>query len=70
MDQENNKQIYFTCAILDDARSFDELDTAQQLQTNFLSLCMGQSEELLRSARESIVNPSCYLKGYHHVLII
>lgn len=36
-------------SILDAARIFGELDTAQQLQTNFLSLYMGQSEELLSS---------------------
>ena len=38
-----------TYSILDAARIFGELDTAQQLQTNFLSLYMGQSEELLSS---------------------
>ena len=39
----------FTYSILDAARIFGELDTAQKLQTNFLSLYMGQSEELLSS---------------------
>lgn len=36
-----------TYSVLDAARIFGELDTAQKLQTNFLSLYMGQSEELL-----------------------
>ncbi len=38
-----------TCAIIDAARIFGEMDTAQKLQSNFLSLFMGQSEELLSS---------------------
>lgn len=40
---------FHTYSILDAARIFGEIDTAQQLQTNFLSLYMGQSEELLSS---------------------
>lgn len=44
-----NPQPHLIYSILDAARIFGELDTAQQLQTNFLSLYMGQSEELLSS---------------------
>ncbi|MDZ4822271.1 MAG: DUF4123 domain-containing protein [Flavobacteriales bacterium] len=46
---QNQDQLSHTYSILDAARIFGELDTAQQLQTNFLSLYMGQSEELLSS---------------------
>ena len=38
-----------TFSILDAARIFGEIETAQTLQTNFLSLYMGQSEEYLSS---------------------
>jgi hypothetical protein len=38
-----------TFTILDAARIFGELDTAQKLQSKFLSLYKGQSEELLSS---------------------
>jgi hypothetical protein len=47
-----------TYAILDAARIFGEIDTAQELQTNFLSLYMGKNEEYLSS-----VAP--YLFSYH-----
>lgn len=51
MEKQNKNQINpsLTCAIIDAARIFGELDTAQKLQSNFLSLFMGQSEELLSS---------------------
>ncbi|MBK9733153.1 MAG: DUF4123 domain-containing protein [Chitinophagaceae bacterium] len=49
MSVKDQQQLHFTYSILDAARIFGELDTAQQLQTNFLSLYMGQSEELLSS---------------------
>ena len=39
----------FTFSILDAARIFGEMETAQTLQTNFLSLYMGHNEELLSS---------------------
>jgi len=45
-------------AILDAARIFGEMETAQSLQNNFLSLYMGKKEELL-----SAVAP--YLFEYH-----
>lgn len=38
-----------TCAIIDAARIFGELDTAKELQGSFLSLFMGRSEEMLSS---------------------
>lgn len=48
MDNPSQSQ-HHMYSILDAARIFGEIDTAQQLQTNFLSLYMGQSEELLSS---------------------
>lgn len=42
-------QPHLIYSILDAARIFGELDTAQHLQANFLSLYMGQSEDLLSS---------------------
>lgn len=42
----SNSHMY---TILDAARIFGEIDTAQELQTNFLSLYQGQSEDLLSS---------------------
>lgn len=49
IDQYQNSQnnIY---AVLDAARIFGKSDVSQSLQTNFLSLFMGQSEDLLSSA--------------------
>ncbi len=47
MLHETLKQLEPTYAILDAARIFGELNTAQKLQTNFLSLYKGRSEELL-----------------------
>ncbi len=44
---QSESQSNLTYAILDAALIFGELDTAQKLQTNFLSLYMGRSEELL-----------------------
>ncbi len=50
---ETNKSMLIergnTYVILDAARIFGELDTAQRLQSKFLSLYKGQSEELLSS---------------------
>jgi hypothetical protein len=45
----SNPQSHLIYSTLDAARIFGELETAQTLQTNFLSLYMGQSEELLSS---------------------
>ena len=39
----------FTYSILDAARIFGEIETAQTLQTNFLNLYMGKGEEYLSS---------------------
>jgi hypothetical protein len=47
MPHQSNHPPSTTCAIIDAARIFGELDTAQKLQTNFLSLYKGESEELL-----------------------
>lgn len=47
MLQDTLIQLNPTYAILDAARIFGELNTAQKLQSNFLSLYKGRSEELL-----------------------
>jgi len=47
--QKSIQQSTHTYSILDAARIFGEMETARTLQTNFLSLYMGSSEELLGS---------------------
>ncbi len=49
MLQDTLNKLNPTYSILDAARIFGELNTAKKLQTNFLSLYQGRSEELLSS---------------------
>ena len=44
---ETSNQFNISCVVLDAARIFGELETAQTLQTTFLSLYMGESEASL-----------------------
>ncbi len=49
MMQQISGHTHFTFSILDAARIFGEMETAQTLQTNFLNLYMGKGEEYLSS---------------------